>query len=350
MSLKSPNQSFDPLIFESQFRQLGDDFSIPVSPQGISDANLVIQSPSVAALLGLSPALFNTQPFLDTFSGNCFIQNSTPAAQAYAGHQFGKFNPFLGDGRTILLGDVAVQNTAQNETINENWEISLKGAGKTPFTFASDGRASLTECQHEYDISERLAALGVPSTRCLCIIEGSEKIYRSGFEPVAILTRVTPSHVRFGTFERYYFKKDIPALKTLTDYVIQHHFPHCLGSNVEGNNDYGQFFQDVVIKTAQLIAHWQQVGFVHGMMNTDNQSILGLSLDLGESTFTEDFDDNFIASLSDPKGRYAFGQQPTIGLWNCNVLARALSPLITPAELRRALTSYEPAFMDFSAL
>jgi uncharacterized protein YdiU (UPF0061 family) len=334
-------QSLDQLIVECKFRQLGDDFSIPVSPQGISDASLVIQNPAVAEILGLSPPLFGTQSFLDTFSGNYALQNSTPAAQAYAGHQFGKFNPFLGDGRTLLLGEVGVKN--------ETWEIALKGAGKTPFTFASDGRASLTECQHEYDISEHLAALGVPTARCLCIIEGSEQIYRSRFESVAILTRVTPSHIRFGTFERYYFNKDVPALKALTDHVIQHYFPHCLGIDTDGNNDYGRFFQDVVIKTAQLIAYWQQVGFVHGMMNTDNQSILGVSLDLGESAFTEDFDDNFVASLSDRKGRYAFGQQPTIGLWNCNVLARALSPLIKPADLRRALTSYEPSFINFRA-
>jgi uncharacterized protein YdiU (UPF0061 family) len=332
-------QSLDELIDESQFRQLGDDFSIPVLPLGISKPNLVIQSPTVSEILGIPPSVCSTQPFLDIFSGNASLQNSTPAAQAYAGHQFGKFNPFLGDGRTLLLGDAGIQK--------DHWEISLKGAGKTPFTFASDGRAGLTECQHEYDISERLAVLGVPTTRCLCIIKGSEQVYRSRFESVSILTRVTPSHIRFGTFERYYFKKDIKALKILTDFAIRQHFPHCRGNNTDDNNDYGQFFQEVVIKTAQLIAHWQQVGFVHGMMNTDNQSILGVSFDLGESTFTEDFNDNFVASLSDRKGRYAFGQQPAIGLWNCNVLARALSPLIKPADLRRALTKYEPTFINF---
>jgi uncharacterized protein YdiU (UPF0061 family) len=334
-------QSLDGLIFESQFRQLGDDFSIPVKPLGIIKPNLVIQSPTVSEILGLSPSACSTQPLLDIFSGNASPQNSTPAAQAYAGHQFGKFNPFLGDGRTMLLGEVGTQNNP--------WEISLKGAGKTPFTFAADGRAGLTECQHEYDISERLAVLGVPTSRCLCIIKGSEQVYRNRFESISILTRVMPSHIRFGTFERYYFSKDVKALKILTDYVIRHYFPHCQGNNTDDNNDYGQFFQDVVIKTAELIAHWQQVGFVHGMMNTDNQSILGVSLDLGESTFTEDLDDDFVASPSDRKGRYAFGQQPAIGLWNCNVLARALSPLIKPADLRHALTNYEPAFINFQS-
>jgi uncharacterized protein YdiU (UPF0061 family) len=332
-------QSLGGLIFDSQFRQLGDDFSIPVLPQGISKPNLVIRSPAVLEMIGLSPSVCSTQPFLDIFSGNASLQNSTPAAQAYAGHQFGKFNPFLGDGRTLLLGEVRTQNN--------NWEISLKGAGKTPFTFASDGRAGLTECQHEYNMSERLADLGVPTSRCLCIIKGSEQIYRNRFEPVAMLTRVMPSHIRFGTFERCYFKKDIQALKTLTDYVIQHYFPHCLRSSNDGDNDYAQLFKDIVVKTALLTAHWQQVGFVHGMMNTDNQSILGVSLDFGESAFTEDFDDNFVASLSDKKGRYAFGQQPAIGLWNCNVLARALSPLIKPVDLRHALKKYEPTFIDF---
>ena len=334
-------QTLGELIVDSQFRQLGNDFSISALPQGIRKPNLVIKSPAVIEMLGLSPSVCNTPAFLDIFSGNALLPNSTPAAQAYSGHQLGKFNPFLGDGRTLLLGDV--------RTPKKPWEISLKGAGKTPFTFVSDGRAGLTECQHEYNISERLADLGVPTSRCLCIIEGSEKIYRKRFEPIAILTRVMPSHIRFGTFEQCYFKKDIRALKTLADFVIQRYFPHCLKTSDDGKNDYAQFFHEIVVKTARLIAHWQQVGFVHGMMNTDNQSILGVSLDFGESAFTENFDDSFVASLSDRKGRYAFGQQPAIGLWNCNVLAKALSPLIKPVDLRYALRKYEPTFIAFQS-
>lgn len=330
------NTSIDNLVLTQRFHQLNAELSSPVTPQGISHAQLLKRNMQVAELIGLDSSVFDSPSFLDVFSGNKILANSNPIAQAYAGHQFGNFNPFLGDGRSVLLGEIT--------TSNGYWDVGLKGAGKTPYTFSSDGRASVDECLHEHRIGERLARQGVPTTRNLCVVKGSEKVYRSGFKSVAMLARVAPSFVRFGSFEYCYFKKDHSALKVLADYVIERHFLDCLGEN--GKNNYAQFFYQVVAKTAVLIAHWQNAGFVHGMMNTDNQSIIGVTLDLGESMFIDNRDESFIASPSDEHGRYAFGQQPIIGLWNCNVLARALSPLISSNDLKRALSIYERTYLD----
>jgi uncharacterized protein YdiU (UPF0061 family) len=330
------NLEIDNLAMTSSLHNLNADLSSPGIPQGISKAQLLKKNNQVAELIGLRADVFDSQSFLDVFSGNALLKDSNPVACAYAGHQFGNFNPFLGDGRSLLLGEIA--------SSNGYWDIGLKGAGKTPYTFSSDGRASIDECLHEYSISERLEKLSVPTTRSLCVIEGSDKVYRSGFKSVAMLTRVAPSFIRFGSFEYCYFKKDHSALKALADYVIERHFLNCIDES--GDNNYAKFFYQVVEKTAALIADWQNIGFVHGMMNTDNQSIVGITLDLGESTFIDSKDDNFVASASDEHGRYAFGQQPVIGLWNCNVLARALSPLISANDLKKALSIYEQRYLD----
>jgi uncharacterized protein YdiU (UPF0061 family) len=326
------------LTLTNQFHDLGNNLSVCSMPEGISCPTLVKFNHASAQLIGLSPDLTRTEKLLGCFSGNHILKGSTPVAQAYAGHQFGKFNPFLGDGRSVILGDLRSQDRI--------WEIMLKGSGKTPFTFASDGRASLSECLHEYKVSERLVDMGVPTTRCLCIIKGNEQVYRNGYEPVAILTRLAPSHIRFGTFENCYFKKNTKALKLLADFVIRNYFPGCLGDNAKDKVNYAQFFREVVAKTACLIAQWQKSGFVHGMMNTDNQSILGITLDHGESIFIENYDDEFVAACSDEHGRYAFGNQPAVGLWNCNVLARALRPLISSTDLKAALSTYEPTYLN----
>lgn len=328
------------LIIHNRFHELGPHFYYEVSPQGLSNPSLVQSNPQGAKLLGLHTDVFSTDFFLRVFSGNAVLPGSRPLAHDYAGHQFGRFNPFLGDGRVVVLGTV--------ESAEGIWEINLKGAGKTPYARQADGRAGLSECLHEYQISEQLAALGVPTTRCLCVTAGDQQVYRQGFEPAAILTRLAPSHIRFGTFENYYFQRNEAALRQLVDYVIHHHYPECARQD---ERRYSCFFRDVVTRTARLIAHWQAVGFVHGMMNTDNQSILGVTLDLGASGFNPDHESDFVSSPSDTHGRYAFGQQPLIGLWNCNVLARALSPLIAARELRDILQFYEPEYLrHFTAL
>ena len=322
------------LMFRNRFHALGAHFYSEFQPQGLENPTLVCSSADVVQQLGLHADEVNTDLFLQAFSGNALLPGMQPLAQDYAGHQFGHFNPFLGDGRAVLLGEV--------ETPSGIVDLYLKGVGKTPYARTADGRAGLRECLHEFYTTEQLAALGVPTARCLCVTSGSQQVYRQGFEPMAMVTRIAPSHVRFGTFENYFFQKNPAALRQLADHVIACHFPACAA---EGEARYAAFFREVVLCTARLIAHWQAVGFVHGVMNTDNQSILGITLDVGASTFTPARDPQCVSHPDDEHGRYAFGQQPVVGLWNCNVLARALSPLITADALRSALLGYEPEYL-----
>lgn len=319
--------------FHHRFHDLGSHFYSEFQPQGLQNPKLECVSTAVAQQLGLVDADIHSDWFLQTFSGNQLLVGMRPIAQDYAGHQFGKFNPFLGDGRAVLLGEL--------QTPNGVVDVCLKGVGKTPYARTADGKAGISECLHEFHITEQLAALGVPTSRCLCVISGSELVYRSGFEATAMLTRIAPTHIRFGTFENYFFQKTTQALRQLADHTIAYHFPDCLVAE----DKYAAFFREVVLRTARLVAHWQAVGFVHGVMNTDNQSIIGITLDVGASAFTAERDENFVAHSGDEHKRYAFGQQPIVGLWNCNVLARALSPLIHHNALRAALQLYETEYL-----
>lgn len=322
------------LDYITPFHALGNRFYSEVSPAALTDPELVRADPAVAELIGLNPQEFHSGVFLRAFSGAELLPQWRPLAQDYAGHQFGRFNPFLGDGRVVLLSGVRAAGCV--------WELSLKGAGKTPYARDLDGRAGLRECLAEFDCSQRLVELGIPTTRCLCVIAGGEQVYRQGFDRTAVLVRVAPTHIRFGTFENCYFRHDKAALSDLAEFVIEHHYPQCRAS---GERRYVCLLRQVVQRTAQLIARWQNAGFVHGMMNTDNQSIVGITLDLGASTFNPTLDPMFVSSTTDEHGRYAFGQQSIIGLWNCNVLARALSPLIAAADLRGALRCYESDYL-----
>ncbi len=328
-------KSLQDLKINNRFHTLGNHFYEQVLPQGLTNPEIIKTNSDTARLLEIDPDEFNSEIFLHVFSGNTILPNSFPLAHDYAGHQLGNFNPFLGDGRALLLFDV--------ETGYGFWEVNLKGSGKTPYSREFDGRASLSICLHEFEMSIKLASLAIPTVHSLCVISGKEPIYKNQIEHAAMLTRIAPSFIRFGTFENYYFQRNYEALRQLTNFVIRHYYPQCLS---QGEYDYALFLREVVIRTAHLIAHWQTVGFVHGMLNTDNQSILGITLDLGESSFTESFDPEFISSPNDEKGRYAFGQQSIIGLWNCNVLARALSPLIPDADLINALGIYEIEYLQ----
>ena len=319
--------------FHHRFHDLGAHFYHEFTPQGLQNPKLECVSHEVAQQLGLTDVAIRSDVFLQVFSGNQLLTGMRPLAQDYAGHQFGKFNPFLGDGRAVLLGELPTPSGV--------FDVCLKGVGKTPFARSADGKAGLNECLHEFRTTEQLAALGVPTARCLCVVSGSELVYRSGFEASAMLTRIAPTHIRFGTFENYFFQKNTAALQALADHAIAYHFPDCLVAD----DKYAAFFREVVLRTARLIAHWQVVGFVHGVMNTDNQSILGITLDVGASLFTPERDESFVAHSGDEHKRYAFGQQPVVGLWNCNVLARALSPLISAQALRDGLLLYEPEYL-----
>ena len=321
--------------WSQRFSQLPAIFYTFTQPKALPQAAWVQQSEAVATLLGLTSNDLQQPALLDLCCAHVLPTNCQPLAQGYAGHQFGKFNPFLGDGRVVLLGDV--------QTPTGHCEISLKGAGRTAYARTADGRAGVNECLKEFQLSERLAALKIPTLRCLGVLQSnSELVYRQSFEPAALLVRVMPSHIRFGTFELAYFQKNYANLQQLADFVLAQHYVDL----VKNTNPYAALLTAIVSKTAQLIAQWQAVGFTHGVMNTDNMSVVGISLDLGSSSFNANFADDYVSSALDEKGRYAFGQQPIIGLWNCNVLARTFSPLINSAAIKQALQHYEPTYLD----
>ncbi|MCS6897284.1 MAG: YdiU family protein, partial [Nitrospira sp.] len=267
--------------------------------------------------------------------GSLLLSGMEPLAMLYAGHQFGVYVPQLGDGRAVLLGEVV------NER-GERWDLHLKGAGRTPFSRDGDGRAVLRSTIREYLCCAAMRGLGIPTTQALCIIGSDDKVYREQVETGAMLLRLAPCHVRFGTFEVFYHRRQYDHLKTLADYVIDYHYPHLAKSS----DRYEQFFDEVVGRTAKLIAQWQAVGWAHGVLNTDNMSILGLTLDYGPFGFMDDYDPGFICNHSDVNGRYAFNQQPAIGLWNLGCLAQTLTPLVAKEALRSALEGYHRLFRE----
>ena len=316
------------------FQQLGEDFYSLVQPSWISNPRLVHASASAANLLGLSNQDLATDDFLQLASGNQLLDQQQPLAMVYSGHQFGSYVPRLGDGRAILLATV---NGPQG-----NWELQLKGAGKTPYSRFGDGRAVLRSTIREYLCSEAMHGLGIATTRALSIAVGTDQIQRETVESAATMIRLARSHIRFGSFEYFHYTGQHIQVKQLADFIIAQHYPDLAGHD----SPYKEFFQRIVTHTAKLIAHWQSVGFAHGVMNTDNMSILGDTLDYGPYGFLDNYNPDFICNHSDHNGRYAFNRQPGIGLWNCNALAHALSSLISSDDLKTALEQYQPHFLD----
>jgi len=239
----------------------------------------------------------------------------------------------LGDGRALLLGQV--RNRA-----GELWDIQLKGSGLTPYSRMGDGRAVMRSCIREYLCSEAMAALGIPTTRALCIVATGERVRRETLEPGAVMTRLSPSHIRFGHFEHFGNRNQVDAVKTLADYVMAEHFPECL----DQETPYLAWFRTVMTRTAQMIAQWQAVGFAHGVMNTDNMSILGLTLDYGPFGFMEAYNPGFVCNHSDHAGRYAFDQQPFIAFWNLHALAHSLQSLFSWESAQEVLSEYHATF------
>ncbi|GAB3452933.1 YdiU family protein [Massilia terrae] len=251
----------------------------------------------------------------------------------YSGHQFGVWAGQLGDGRAILLGDLA--------TANGPMELQLKGSGKTPYSRMGDGRAVLRSSIREFLCSEAMAALGIPTTRALVLTGSNQPVIRETIETASVVTRMSPSFVRFGSFEHWHSRNKPDELRVLADYVIDNFYPE-LGT---GPERYAKLLREVTQRTAQLIAQWQAVGFMHGVMNTDNMSILGLTLDYGPFGFMEAFDPDHICNHTDSHGRYSYANQPPVGHWNCYALANALLPLIGKVEdAQQALDVYQPAF------
>jgi uncharacterized protein YdiU (UPF0061 family) len=325
--------SLEQLHFDNTYARLPTGFSVRVPPQPLRDARLVSVSPGALRLLELKPSEVQRREFVEAFSGLRPLPGMEPVATVYAGHQFGVYVPRLGDGRALLLGEVRTST-------GERWELSLKGSGITPFSRMGDGRAVLRSTIREYLCSEAMHGLGIPTTRALCIIGGSEKVYREEEETGAMLVRLAPSHVRFGTFEYFHHTGQHEHVAALAEYVLARHLPH-----LEGVKDrHARFFAEVVERTARLVAQWQAVGFAHGVLNTDNMSILGLTLDYGPFGFLDDFEPGFICNHSDDSGRYAFNKQPRIALWNLACLGEALLSLLSEEEAQAALDSFAPSF------
>lgn len=330
------------LPFSNSFASLAPDFYSRVKPTPFSSTSKLIHAnPAAAELLHLDNEEFNRPEFVEVFSGKQLHPQSDPLAMLYCGHQFGHLVPQLGDGRAILLGETTTPQ-------GNKWEMQLKGSGLTPYSRDGDGRAVLRSTIREYLCSEAMHGLGIPTTRALCIIGSDDEVYREKIEPGAMLTRLAPSHVRFGSFEVFYYRNQFSQLKTLADYVIEHHYPHLQ----DHSQKYLAWFEEVIQRTAQLIAHWQAVGFAHGVMNSDNMSILGLTLDYGPFGFMEAYQPSYICNHSDYQGRYAFDQQPNIGLFNLSCFAQAILPLLdevpeTAAEQARdQLAKYQHYFIS----
>jgi uncharacterized protein YdiU (UPF0061 family) len=293
----------------------------------------VAASGRAAALVGLDPGVLAQEDFVAAFTGNRVMPGSAPLAAVYSGHQFGVWAGQLGDGRAILLGEL--------EGPEGRMELQLKGAGKTPYSRMGDGRAVLRSSIREFLCSEAMAALGIPTTRALVVTGSNQRVRREYIETAAVVTRMAPSFVRFGSFEHWHYRDRPDELKTLADYVIDGFYPELRGAA----NPYQALLAEVTRRTARMIAGWQSVGFMHGVMNTDNMSILGLTLDYGPFGFMEAFDVNHICNHTDQGGRYSYANQVAIGHWNCYALGNALLPLIgTVDAAQEALDAYMPAF------
>ena len=326
-------KALDELTFDNRFARLGDAFSTSVLPEPIAEPRLVVASDAALALLDLDREQAQTPVFAELFGGHKLWAESEPRAMVYSGHQFGSYNPRLGDGRGLLLGEV--YNDA-----GEHWDLHLKGAGQTPYSRMGDGRAVLRSSIREFLASEALHALGIPSSRAACVIGSSTPVWRETQERAAMVLRLAKSHIRFGSFEYFFYTKQPEELKQLADHVLALHYPHAL----EQPEPHLAMFTEIVERNAELIAKWQAYGFCHGVMNTDNMSILGITFDFGPFAFLDDFDANFICNHSDDQGRYSFSNQVPIGQWNLSALAQALTPFISVEALRETLGLYLPLY------
>ncbi|WP_425669501.1 protein adenylyltransferase SelO [Vibrio owensii] len=314
--------------FTHRFSELPSAFFTYVTPQLLDNTRWVVWNGEFAQQFGL-PATENEE-LLNVFAGQKEFAPFAPLAMKYAGHQFGVYNPDLGDGRGLLLAEMQHQDGTW-------FDIHLKGAGLTPYSRMGDGRAVLRSTIREYLCSEAMAGLGIPTTRALGMMDSDTPVYREKMEYGALLIRVAETHIRFGHFEHFFYTNQLAEQKLLADKVIEWHFPECS----QAEKPYAAMFESVVEKTAEMIAYWQAYGFAHGVMNTDNMSILGQTFDYGPFGFLDDYDPNYICNHSDYQGRYAFEQQPRIALWNLSALAHSLSPLVQRDDLEAALGKFE---------
>lgn len=314
----SPSADTNPFPFDNSFARLPQQFFAPVDPTPVAEPWLIKLNRPLADELGLDIAALERDG-AQIFSGNRVPAGAAPLAMAYAGHQFGSFVPQLGDGRAILLGEVIDRN-------GERRDIQLKGPGQTPFSRRGDGRAALGPVLREYIVSEAMFALGIPATRALAAVITGQPVYREQILPGAVFTRVAASHIRVGTFQFFAARGDMASVQALADYAIDRHYPEVK----DEERPYLAFFRAVVARQAALIARWLHVGFIHGVMNTDNMTISGETIDFGPCAFMDAYDPKKVFSSIDQFGRYAYASQPAIGQWNLTRLAETLVPLFDP--------------------
>ncbi|MBC5841633.1 YdiU family protein [Flavobacterium sp. F-380] len=320
-----------------------------VLPKKVSNPSLVHVSQEVASLIGITEKDVESEEFINVFSGKTILPNTRPYAMSYAGHQFGNWAGQLGDGRAIVLTEIDVNNT--------NYTLQLKGAGMTPYSRRADGLAVLRSSIREHLCSEAMFHLGIPTTRSLSLILTGDQVLRDvmydgnpAYEKGAVVCRVAPSFIRFGNFELFSSQNDLKTLKLLADFTIKYYFPDIKGSN---KGSYVALLESVANLTREMIVHWQRVGFVHGVMNTDNMSILGLTIDYGPYGWLEDYNPNWTPNTTDRENRrYRFGNQPEIALWNLYQLANALYPLVNEAApLEKILEDFQNSYqMDYHAM
>ncbi len=324
--------------FDNSYARLPDDFFVRMDPVPVKDPRLLKVNAPLATRLGLDAASLASPEGVRALSGQMPPEGAAPLAAAYAGHQFGHFNPQLGDGRAILLGEVVAPDGAR-------FDIQLKGSGRTPFSRGGDGRAAVGPVLREYLISQAMAALGIPTTRMLAAVATGEWIMREEPLPGAVLTRVAASHIRVGTFQFFAARGDSASIRRLADHVIARHYPEV----AQAERPHLALLHAVMERQAALIAQWMCVGFIHGVMNTDNMAISGETIDYGPCAFMDRYDPATVFSSIDRGGRYAYGNQPAIARWNLARLAEALLPLFDPDE-ERALALANEAVEAFGAM
>lgn len=318
---------------EHRYLELPDSFYTRVQPTPLKDARMVCFNHALASEMGFHSE--KLEEWTGVGAGTELLEGMDPVAMKYTGHQFGMYNPDLGDGRGLLLWETVGPD-------GRRWDWHLKGAGTTPYSRFGDGRAVLRSTIREYLCSEAMAGLGIATTRALFMVSARDPVRRASIETAAALVRVAESHIRFGHFEFAAHHEGEAALRTLTEHVIALHFPHLI--ELPQQERYARWFEEVVERTARLIADWQAVGFCHGVMNSDNMSIIGDTFDYGPYAFLDDFDAGFICNHTDQGGRYAYNRQPNVGFVNCQYLANALLPIMNEDDVRRGMRRYETAY------
>ena len=328
--------------FDNTYARLPERFHARLNPTPVASPSLIQLNVLLAHQLGLDPEQLSTPEGVEILAGNRIAEASTPIAQAYAGHQFGHFVPQLGDGRANLLGEVVAPD-------GRRFDLQLKGSGPTPFSRGGDGRAALGPVLREYILSEAMAALNVPTTRALAAVATGQSVFRESVQPGAILTRVAASHLRIGTFQFFAARGDVEAVRTLADYALGRHYPDLAHSR----HRYRALLESVIARQAALVAQWMLLGFIHGVMNTDNTSISGETIDYGPCAFLESYELDKVFSSIDHQGRYAYSNQPFAMHWNLTRFAETLLPLLIEEQgsedsaltaAREALSAFMPEF------